>query len=77
MSKYSSYQDIVRRKKEVHLQRKFLWDEISELHKSNSKNQSSFWVRQLLSVDPSVVLQTWKVAVKVGQFFKSKSKNED
>lgn len=73
MKKYNSYREIVQRKKEIHLQRKFLWEEISTLHKTSSNTKASFWVKQLLAVDPSVILQTWKIAVKVGQYFKSRS----
>jgi hypothetical protein len=77
MRKYSSYKDIVQRKKEIHLQRKFLWEEISTLHKTSSDNKSSFWVKQFLAVDPSIILQTWKIAVKVGQYFKSRSGEDE
>lgn len=77
MSSISSYPDIVRRKKEIKLQKKFLWDEISQLHKTESTHGKSYWVQQLMSIDPAVVLQTWKIAVQVRNYFKSDSADED
>lgn len=77
MSSISTYTDIVRRKKEIELQKKFLWEEISQLHKSDSSQGKSFWVQQLMSIDPAVILQTWKIAVQVRNYFKSDSPDED
>lgn len=77
MSSISSYADIIRRKKEIELQKEFLWEEISQLHKSDSGQGKSFWVQQLMSIDPAVILQTWKIAVQVRSYFKSDSPDED
>lgn len=77
MSSISSYADIIRRKKEIELQKEFLWEEISQLHKSDSSQAKSYWVQQLMSIDPAIILQTWKIAVQVRNYFKSDSPDED
>ncbi|NBC24008.1 MAG: hypothetical protein GVX78_00140 [Bacteroidetes bacterium] len=76
MRSYSSYKELVRKRKEIQLQKEFLWNEISQLHRSKKHPGNSFWVQKLLSIDPTVVIQGWKLAVKVGRVFK-RSKDED
>ncbi|GEM_PF-1202240 len=78
MKNISSYEDLVRRKKEIQLQKAFLWDEIAHLHQSSEEGGSSYWVQRLLTVDPAVIIQTWNIAVKLGNYFrKSTRKSND
>jgi len=77
MSSYSSYKDLLKRKKEVKLQRTYLWHEISALHQIDEKKGTSYWVQRILTIDPSTAIQTWKLAVRIGSFFSRSSKKTE
>ncbi len=78
MKGISSYKNLVRRKKEIQLQKTFLWEEIAHLHEHDEERGTSYWVQRLLTIDPAVLIRSWEILVKVSKYFsKSKEQGDD
>ena len=74
MENISSYSDIVRRREEISLQKKFLWNEISNLHKDESENKGL--IKRVLTTNPSILIGVWTFANRVFRAIKSRRKEK-
>ncbi|NBC24921.1 MAG: hypothetical protein GVX78_04820 [Bacteroidetes bacterium] len=60
MERISSYTDIKKRKKEISLQKQYLWDEIAHLHEEESEQKGL--IKRALNIDPRILIGIWSFA---------------
>jgi hypothetical protein len=74
MKNISSYSDIEKRRKEISLQKKILWNEISTLHNDESENKGL--IKRVLTTNPSIIIGIWSFVNRVFRAVKRKSKEK-